>query len=151
MLHHCHGQSSPPHPADAVDPNSPLLHTSALQKLRVLTLFLSDYLYCSLQTAQCIFEDALFCWAWTGRCKGHHSSWTGDCSTVRKSIFGALHIHLDCWSGGVGEVLWQRGEHQLLHPNSILSLKVILADRDLVEQGAEEILEGARDNEVATT
>ena len=82
MLHHCHGQSSPPHPADAVDPNSPLLHTSALQKLRVLTLFLSDYLYCSLQTAQCIFEDALFCWAWTGRCEGHHSSWTGDCSTV---------------------------------------------------------------------
>ena len=31
---------------------------------------------------------------------------------------------------------------------SHLSLKVILADRDLVEQGAEEILEGAREKEV---
>ena len=41
-------------------------------------------------------------------------------------------------------------KHQLLHPNNSLSLKVILADRDLVEQGAEEILEGAREKEVAT-
>ena len=30
-----------------------------------------------------------------------------------------------------------------------LSVKVILADRDLVEQGAEEILESAREKEVA--
>ena len=32
---------------------------------------------------------------------------------------------------------------------AIFSVKVILADRDLVEQGAEEILESAREKEVA--
>ena len=31
---------------------------------------------------------------------------------------------------------------------AIFSVKVILADRDLVEQGAEEILESAREKEV---
>ena len=41
---------------------------------------------------------------------------------------------------------------QPMHLNDeILSWKVILADRDLVEQGAEEILEGAREKEVVTT
>ena len=36
------------------------------------------------------------------------------------------------------------------YTRAIFSVKVILADRDLVEQGAEEILESARVKEVAT-
>ena len=148
MLRHCHGQSSLPHP----DNPTPLRCPSNIGSLislpfRQSVLQLTKHLHSA-------YKKMLY---FVGLGLGDAKDITvRGLEIVKRCEKVFLEHYTSILTVGKEELEKFYGREVDIKLNScnlsndVLSLKVILADRDLVEQGAEEILEGAREKEVAT-
>lgn len=163
MPRHCHGQSSPTLPPDPAEVSSlERLITSLIQILRVYSIHLHFAFRQSVlqninhlhSTRTLILKMLYFVGLGLGDAKDitvRGLEIVQRCEKVflehYTSILTVGQEELEKFYGREVDI-----KDQPMHLNDeILSWKVILADRDLVEQGAEEILEGAREKEVVTT